>query len=543
MVLTHDPFSPTPKSKSWKNKSSRSENHPKHFKDMVEYMDSIIGKIVKKLKKKGIEKETLILFYSDNGTHQKIISKMGDAFVQGGKGLTIEAGIKVPFIANWPGQIKKHQKSNAFIDAIDFLPTILEAAGTKTPEDFLTDGESFYPILKGNKTERRDWVYMSYNPKPGVGKKKFSPSEFVLNENYKLYGDDRFYHVKNDKLEKHLLNNSKLTKEEKTVKKSFEKIIDSLKKYPSHGKIVRISPEIDDIISKNARIDLVAEGFNWSEGPVWMAKGQKLIFSDVPENKAYQWNDITGLSVYLSPSGMISNTPQKKVKGSNGMTIDSDGNLIICQVADRVISKLTNYKSHNNASFAPLISTYKGKKFNSPNDLTYNKEGNLYFTDPTFGLGHGKKSAIGFNGVYYLDKSGVVKLVTNEINLPNGIAVSNDNKTLYVADSDRSFPKVYAFDIIKNEKVSNKRIFFDATKLFNESKDKQCPDGIKVDSKGNLFIAGPGGVIILSPKGKHLGTIDTERKTGNVAFSDDERFLFITADDLLLRVNLKPYHK
>ncbi|WP_139955924.1 sulfatase-like hydrolase/transferase [Flavicella sediminum] len=542
MVLTHDPFSPTPESSVWKDKSKRFEDDPKYFGDMVAYTDKIVGNLVQKLKEKGIEKETLILFYTDNGTHQKVTSKMGNKLVQGGKGLTIESGIKVPFIANWPKNIKKGQQKNDFIDAIDFLPTLLEVAGKKVPNDFQTDGQSFYSILKSEPAKRRDWVYMSYNPKPGVGKSKFSPAEFVLNENYKLYGDGRFYNIKKDILEKSQLTHT-LTSKENLVKTRFTKIIDSLKKYPSHGKIVRLDAALDNIISKNARVELIAEGFNWSEGPAWFSKGQKLVFSDVPENKAYEWNDITGLKLFLAPSGGIANTSAKKVKGSNGLLVDKKGNLLLCQVADRRISKLTEYKSPNEVTFNPLTTNYKGAKFNSPNDLTFDNYNNIYFTDPTFGLGLGKKSDIGFNGVYFLAQNGEAKLVTKDIKLPNGIAVSNDNKTLYVADSDKNYPKIYAFDIVKNEKVENGRIFFDATKLYKSSREKQCPDGMKVDKNGNLFVAGPGGVLIITPEGKHIGTINTDRKTGNCVFSDDGRFLFITADDLILRVNLRPYHK
>ncbi|WP_111708252.1 sulfatase-like hydrolase/transferase [Lutibacter citreus] len=541
MVLTHNPFSPTPNSKEWKDPEKRFLDKPVYFKDMVEYTDKIVGDIVKNLDKNGLRENTIILFYSDNGTHQQIYSKMGDKIVQGGKGLTIKAGIKVPFIANLPNFVKEGIETDEYIDAIDFLPTILELAGKSVPKDFHTDGESFVSVLKNEESKRRDWVYMSYNPKPGAGKKDFYRSEFALNKEYKLYGDGRFYNTKEDELELNPLEN--YAKEEEFLKLKFEKIIDSLKKYPSFGEIKRLNPALDNIISKDARIELIAEGFTWSEGPVWQPKGQKLIFSDVPENKAYQWNDITGLSVYLSPSGMIPNTLEKKVKGSNGLVLDNQGNLILCQVADRVISRLVTRVDSSNATFQPIVKDYKGKKFNSPNDLVFDSKGNLYFTDPTFGLGKGKKSDIGFNGVYFVDKTGNVKLLTKEVKLPNGIAISKDEKVLYVADSDSDFPKVWAFDIVNDGIVNNKRIFFDATALHRASVSKQCPDGMKVDKDGNLFVAGPDGVLILSSEGIHLGTIKTNKKTGNCAFSDDGQFLFITSDDLILRVNLNPYSK
>lgn len=166
MALTHDPFSPTPDSQIWEDEERRMDNEPKYFGDMVAYADKLIGKIVANLEAQGIEEETLILFYSDNGTHQKLYSKVGDKVVQGGKGLTTQAGIRVPFVANWPGHIKEGQQSDELIDAIDFLPTVLDVANAPVPDDFHADGESVLPILNGEAQDRRDWIYMSYNPKP-----------------------------------------------------------------------------------------------------------------------------------------------------------------------------------------------------------------------------------------------------------------------------------------------------------------------------------------------------------------------------------------
>lgn len=542
MALTHDPFSPTPDSEAWGEHEKRFEEDTLYFKDMVAYADKIIGDIVKNLEENGLREETLILLYSDNGTHQTIFSKMGDVTVQGGKGLTIETGIKVPFIANWPGHIKEGSVTNEFVDAIDFLPTIIEATGNSIPEDFQTDGQSFLSVMENRPAERRDWVFMNYNPKPGVGKDDFYPSEFVLNAKYKLYGDGNFYDIENDVSEKNSIESDEITPEMKKVRDRFEVILDSLKKYPSYGWFERLYPAFDSLISKHARIELVAEGFNWSEGPVWQPNGQKLLFSDVPENKVYQWNNLDGLSLFISPSGYTGSTPKKGGKGSNGLTLDPDGKLVLCQQGDRVISRLTNSSDAKNPKFEPIVTNYKGKKLNSPNDLVYDSKGNLYFTDPSFGL-RDAKSEIGFNGVYFFGKDGQLRLLDDTIKAPNGIAVSLDNKTLYVSDSDSSHPKIITYDIIGDGQVSSKRIFFDATALRKASISKQSPDGMKIDKDGNIFLAGPDGVLVISPNGKHLGTIRTDKKTGNCEFSDDGRYLFITSDDYLLRVNLRPYDK
>ncbi|WKX78357.1 SMP-30/gluconolactonase/LRE family protein [Zobellia laminariae] len=422
------------------------------------------------------------------------------------------------------------------------MPTILEATNTPIPSGFKPDGESFLPVLKEEPVQRRDWVFMSYDPKPGWDKKQFAPAEFVLNESYKLYGDGRFYNTKKDVLENDSLSSDKLSSQEKQLKKKFKTVLDSLRKYPTYGWIERLAPEFDSLVSKHARIELVAEGFNWSEGPVWLPKEQKLIFSDVPENKIYQWHNLDGLSLYMAPSGGTGIANGNTGKGSNGLILDPQGDLVICQVGDRRISKLTSLQDSLHPKFTPIVTDYKGKIFNSPNDLDYDSNGNLYFTDPAFGLGDGK-SAIGFNGVYFLSKNKDLILLDDSIEAPNGIAVSNDNKTLYVADSFKKQPKILAYDIVGDGKVTNKRIFFDATELHKASISKQSPDGMKIDDKGNIFLAGPDGVLVISPTGKHLGSIRTDKNTGNCEFSDDGRYLFITADDYLLRVNLRPYSK
>ena len=540
MALTHGPFTPTPQSEDWKDPTKRHDDNVMYFKDMVEYADKIIGDIITNLEKNSLRENTLVLFYSDNGTPQSIYSKMGNKTVQGGKGLTTEAGIKVPVIANWPGHISAGSVSNEFVDAIDFLPTILEAAQTSVPKNFHADGQSFLPVLEGRPSNRRDWVFMSYDPKPGWDKDQFADADFVLNEKYKLYGDGRFYKTEDDVLEKDSLVTANLSPKVKRIKDKFKVIIDSLKKYPSYGSIERLNPALDDVVSINARIDLVAEGFNWAQGPVWMPHGQKLLFSDVPENKIYQWNNLDGLSLYMKPSGFTEGGTNHVGKGSNGLTFDSNGNLVLCQEGDRVISRLTSLKDSLSPKYEPFIIDYKGKKFNSPNDLVYDRSGNLYFTDPSFGLGE-EKSEIGFNGVYLFSKEGEIRLLDNSLKAPNGIAISNDNKTLYVADSNINQPKVLAYDIVKDGSVKNKRIFFDAIKLGKNSINKQSLDGIRIDKTGNIFMAGPDGILILSPDGKHLGTIKTGKKATNCEFSDDERYLFITAENYLLRVNLRPY--
>ncbi len=535
MALTHDPFSPSPETQDWEDYDKRFENDPKHFGSMVEYMDKIVGQIVQNLDDNGLREETLILFYSDNGTHQKVTSVLNGKPYKGGKGLTIESGIKVPFIANWKGHIKAGSNTDEYISAVDFLPTVLDVGGEDISAVTQTDGQSFLSELKGDTSDRRDWVYIGYNPKPGIGKERFDLHEFVLNSNYKLYSDGRFYNTSKDVLEQQPLKSDDISKKEKEVSKKFKQILDSLNKYPSYGYIERLDPDLDSIISKEAKIQLMARGFNWSEGPVWLPKEEKIIFSDVPENKIYGWSEKEGLHIFMEPSAF--STENKNIKGSNGLNLDNEGNLVICQVGDRMISKLVSLKDANHPEFEPIVTNYRGKRFNSPNDLIYDSKGNLYFTDPSFGLGS-KKSEIGFNGVYFYSNSGKVILLDKTVDKPNGIALSPDEKILYVADSNFDIPSIWAYDIVSDGVVKNKRRFFDARKALANSIDKQKADGMKLDKNGNIFLAGPGGVLVINPKGKHLGTIKLDKKTGNCEFTDDGKYLFITCDNYLLRVDL-----
>tara|TARA_R110002049_G_scaffold9962_2_gene49654 strand:- start:16599 stop:17657 length:1059 start_codon:yes stop_codon:yes gene_type:complete len=317
--------------------------------------------------------------------------------------------------------------------------------------------------------------------------------------------------------------------------------LNTIKAYPTFGFVERLDPALDALVPKDAKIELVAEGFTWSEGPVWLPQEKTLLFSDVPENKVYKWNETDGLRLYIQPSGYTGPEVEQSAnweKGSNGLILNPEGDLLLCQHGNRGISKLVSLKDSLHPKFEPIVANYQGKRFNSPNDLTYDQNGNLYFTDPSYGLGN-QKSELGFNGVYFFNKKSGVILLDNTIKNPNGLAISHDNKTLYVCDSNVDFPKILVFDMVGEGKITNKRVFFDATELRKASIDKQCPDGMKLDEHGNLFVAGPGGVLIISPEAKHLGTIKLDKRTGNCEFTDDGKYLFITSDDYLLRVDLK----
>lgn len=306
------------------------------------------------------------------------------------------------------------------------------------------------------------------------------------------------------------------------------------KTYPTFGKIERLDPRLDQVIPKDAQMEKLAEGFDWSEGPVWDRKGGFLLFSDIPPNKVMKWKEGEGATLYLHPAGYTGAKPTDSPEpGSNGLIMDSQGQLVLCQHGDRRIARLGK-----DSKFHTLADRYDGKRFNSPNDGTYKSNGDLYFTDPPYGLKDLDKNPtkeLPYNGVYRLSKDGKVTLLTKELTYPNGIAFSPDEKTLYVAQSDPKKAIWMAFDVKPDGTLGSGRVFADATAAVEAGK-KGLPDGMKVDKKGNLFATGPGGVFIFAPDGTQLGLIATGEATGNCAWGDDGTALYINADMYLGRV-------
>tara|TARA_B000000477_G_scaffold124251_1_gene131349 strand:- start:1170 stop:2141 length:972 start_codon:yes stop_codon:yes gene_type:complete len=301
------------------------------------------------------------------------------------------------------------------------------------------------------------------------------------------------------------------------------------------GSVERLSPEINKLINSDAKIEILAKGFEWSEGPIWSTKLNSLLFSDVPNNVIYKWNEKNGLNVFAKPIGYSGKVPNNKKAGTNGLTIDSDGNLIVCMHGDRMIAKVENLNIENVSS---IIESYNKKLFNSPNDLVYDSKGNLFFTDPPYGLLEGdndKLKEIPFNGVYKLSHDGNLDLLIKNLTRPNGISISNDEKTLYVANSDNNNPIIMKYEL-SEDGVKNPRIFFDGKKL--AKKDEGLFDGLKVHPSGNVFATGPGGVLIIKENGDHIGTIRTEVRTANCAFDNKFEYLYMTSDMYLTRIKV-----
>ena len=303
------------------------------------------------------------------------------------------------------------------------------------------------------------------------------------------------------------------------------------------GSLEFLDPEMEKLIDKNAKIELLADGFGWAEGPVWVDKLDGVLFSDVPNNKVYMWNENEGLSIFLEPSGMTNYSPTSKTDGSNGLALDSKGNLILCQHGDRRVARL-KYSNFKSPSFEIIVDNYRGKRLNSPNDLVFDKSGSIYFTDPPYGLkmkDDDTLKELNFNGIYKWSVLKGIELLSISMKRPNGIILSKDEKTVYVGNSYKDNNVIIAFD--NDNGLKNERIFFDGNKL---SKSRiGLFDGLKLHSSGIIFTTGPGGVLLLDPEGKHLGTIMPGKATANCTFDSDESYLYLTSDNVLARIKLK----
>ncbi len=301
---------------------------------------------------------------------------------------------------------------------------------------------------------------------------------------------------------------------------------------PAIGTIQRIDPRFDQLVPRDAVLEKLAEGFEWSEGPVWIPKGGYLLFSDIPNNAVMKWKEGQGISVFLKSSGYTGSLPRGGEPGSNGLMLDSVGRLVLCQHGDRQIARL-----EDDGRWTVLVDRYKGKRLNSPNDLVFKSNGDLYFTDPPYGLAKGATRELDFCGVYRLSTDNRVALLTDRMTRPNGIAFSPDEKTLYVAQSDPKRPVWMAFEVQPDGTIANGRVFHDSTPW--RKKLRGLPDGLAVDRAGNLFATGPGGVNVFAPDGRLLGRINPGVATANCCFAEDGSVLYITADMYLCRIRTK----
>lgn len=297
------------------------------------------------------------------------------------------------------------------------------------------------------------------------------------------------------------------------------------------GRIERFDPAFDKLVAGDAKLEKLAEGFTWAEGPVWYHGA--IVFSDVPQNTVYRWKEgMTAAEVFIKPSGLMEPNPAFREPGSNGLTVDHQGRLLLCQHGERRIAR------YEDGQFTAIADHYDGKRFNSPNDLVVKSNGDIYFTDPPYGHALVEKSPLlemDWHGVYRVKGDGTVTLLTKSIRFPNGIAFSPDEKTLYVGSTENGNAHIEAFDVQADGTLANERMFFDARPISAKELPGSC-DGMKVDHEGNVWTSGPGGILVVTPQGKLIGRLNTGVSTANCNWGEDGGTLYITANHFLLRV-------
>lgn len=305
-------------------------------------------------------------------------------------------------------------------------------------------------------------------------------------------------------------------------------------------RIERSHPGLDELVAPDAQVEVLARGFQWTEGPLWVEAEEALLFSDVPANTVYAWREGQGAGVFLRPSGYTGAAARGGEPGANGLALDANGDLLLCQHGDRRVARMSASLARPRAEFETVAGAYGGRSFNSPNDLTVDSAGNIYFTDPPYGLEQGEDDPareLEVFGVYRIDPDGNVQLLVDDLTRPNGVALSPDERILYVANSDPARAVWMSYRVSPDGSLSDGGVFYDATGLVDSRPG--LPDGLKVDDEGNVFATGPGGVFVFTPAAELLGTISTGVPTANVAFDADKSTLYITANDSLLRVRLR----
>lgn len=308
--------------------------------------------------------------------------------------------------------------------------------------------------------------------------------------------------------------------------------------YPAVGRITVYDDALRAIVAPDARIERVAEGFAWSEGPLWIRDGQYLLFNDVPGNTMYRWSARGGLSVFLKPSGYGGTDVEGlREAGANGLDVEPEGTVLLADSGSRLVARLDPASKLKTT----LAATYQGKRLNSPNDVVRSARGSVYFTDPPYGLKGIDESPLKeqpANGVYRLDRDGSVHLIEDGLRFPNGVALSPDERTLYVANSDEKRPVWMAYRLDDHGEVLDRRVLADASDLVAAGASG-APDGLCLSSDGHLFASAPGGLLVMDANGKRLGLIETGSRVSNCAFGDDGRTLYLTSHTFVARLRVQ----
>ncbi|WP_310683426.1 SMP-30/gluconolactonase/LRE family protein [Aliifodinibius sp. S!AR15-10] len=307
----------------------------------------------------------------------------------------------------------------------------------------------------------------------------------------------------------------------------------------SAGVVEVLDEEVTNLIDPSATLEVLGEGYKWSEGPVWVEEHQFLLFSDVQTNTIHKWTEEEGVTTYLQPAGYTGEEERGGFLGSNGLFISNDGHLLICQHGDHRIARMDAPLDDPAPEFTTLADSYNGQRLHSPNDLVQHSSGDIYFTDPPYGYEEGPEAPereLSPNGVYRLTTEGEVILLTDELSRPNGIDLSPDDKTLYVANSSAENPIWMAYDVTEDGNITNGRVFHDASEFAGKVPGNQ--DGFDVDADGNIYATGPGGIWIFAPDGRVLGKIKSGH-SANCTIGNNGNTLYITAEDRLLSIPLR----
>jgi len=311
--------------------------------------------------------------------------------------------------------------------------------------------------------------------------------------------------------------------------------------FPTTGSVQKLDSKLDRIIAPGTLPEILAEGFEWSEGPLWLPTERKVIFSDIPNNSIFEWSEQEGLQLYLKPSGYTGTLPRGGEMGSNGLLLDPEGNLVLCQHGDRRMARMIAPLEDPAAEFETLAGSWGGKRFNSPNDAVFKSNGDLYFTDPAYGMEHRYGDTLremDFTGIFKLGTDGSITLLSDQLTAPNGIGFSPDESKLYVANSGGATgPLWMVYEVGTDGTLFNASLFCDAKAASDTLQG--APDGLVVRKDGIIFATGPGGVWVLNPEGEHLGTILTGQATSNCTLDARKKYLYMTADMYLMRIRLR----
>jgi gluconolactonase len=303
------------------------------------------------------------------------------------------------------------------------------------------------------------------------------------------------------------------------------------------AKIDRWDPAMDAIVPKDWKVEKLADGFGWAEGPVWVKSGKYLMFTDVPGNKMWKWSAKGGLEKFLDPSGAAAPDPAVwREAGANGLALYDAKTLLYADTGNRVIQTLDLATKQKTA----VATSFEGRKFSSPNDVIRMKNGVMFFTDPPYGFKKfdaAPEKEQPFNGVYRRAADGTVSVIEKELVRPNGVALSPDESILYVTQSEPTKAIINAYSLDRDGNVTGKKLFLDVTDLVSDAAPG-LPDGITVAADGTVFSSGPGGILVISKDGKRLGRISDGKPTANCKFGDDGKTLYLTSKDTLARIRL-----